>query len=175
MPTLNRFPLLALWAKEAARRIGYTVAEAEALGHAYAVLYAIRAANKPKKKDGTTSATTTAASAPPPPDEVSFGGDKIHVAYDDKDHVQGYVGGELQTSRSYRGHVIHKYPAGYYPKLEEAFRKVFRTVKPKELNSRLLYDLYDGWKKSCGVGRLVDLDKLLAWCDRRVKASGQSS
>ena len=173
MPTLNRFPLLALWAKEAARRVGYTVAESEALGHAYAVLYAIRAANKPHKKADGAHAAPAAPSAPPPPDEVEFGGDKIHVARDDAGHVQGYVGGDLQTSRSYRGHVLHKYPDGYYAKLEEAFRKVFRTLEPKELNSRLLYDLYDGWKKSCGVGRLVDLDKLLAWCDRRVKASSQ--
>src|SRR5690242_5637434 len=43
MATLNRFPLLGLWAEEAARRIGYPKAEAESLGHAYAVLYAIRA------------------------------------------------------------------------------------------------------------------------------------
>ena len=43
MPTLNRFPLLGLWAKGAARRLGYTKDESEALGHAYAVLYAIRA------------------------------------------------------------------------------------------------------------------------------------
>jgi hypothetical protein len=43
MPTLNRFPILGLWAEEAARRIGYSKDEAESLGHAYAVLYAIRA------------------------------------------------------------------------------------------------------------------------------------
>jgi hypothetical protein len=56
MPTLNRFPLLALWAKEAARRMGYTVAESEALGHAYAVLYAIRAAGKPRQKEAPPQA-----------------------------------------------------------------------------------------------------------------------
>ncbi len=27
--------------------------------------------------------------------------------------------------------------------------------------------LYDEWKKSCGAGRLVDLDKLIAWCAKR--------
>src|SRR5205085_4280167 len=46
--TLNRFPLLGLWATEAARRAGYRRDEAEALGHAYAVLYAIRAAHVPR-------------------------------------------------------------------------------------------------------------------------------
>ena len=43
MPTLNRFPLLGLWAREAATRIGYTAPDADTIGHAYAVLYAIRA------------------------------------------------------------------------------------------------------------------------------------
>jgi hypothetical protein len=33
-PTLNRFPLLGLWAKEAARRVGYSKGESEALGAA---------------------------------------------------------------------------------------------------------------------------------------------
>ena len=35
MPSLNRFPLLGLWAREAAHRIGYSDAEADVLGHAY--------------------------------------------------------------------------------------------------------------------------------------------
>ena len=48
MPNLNRFPLLGLWAKEAARRIGHNDADAQTIGHAYAVLYAIRA-NSPDR------------------------------------------------------------------------------------------------------------------------------
>jgi hypothetical protein len=171
MPTLNRFPLLALWAKEAARRIGYTVAESEALGHAYAVLYAIRAAGKPHKKPKEGAPTKPRPKAPPlPVSEIDFGGDRIPVIPRAAGKVGGFVGGEPQTSRSYRSHVIHKFPPGYYKKLEEAFRLVFQTYRPKELNGRLLYELYDGWKKSCGAGRLVDLDKLLAWCDRRTTA-----
>ena len=49
MATLNRFPLLGLWAREAAHRIGYPDREADVLGHAYAVLYAIRA-NTPTRR-----------------------------------------------------------------------------------------------------------------------------
>jgi hypothetical protein len=168
MPTLNRFPLLALWAKEAARRIGYTVAESEALGHAYAVLYAIRAAGKPHKKEAPAKAAARKPAAPPP-EQIEFGGDMIDVTRDAKGKVQGLVGHEEpQTAQSYRKTVPHKFPPGYYARLEEAFRLVFQDVKPGELNSRMIYDLYDNWKKSCGVGRLVDLDKLLAWCDKRV-------
>jgi len=164
---LNRFPLLALWAKEAARRIGYTVAESEALGHAYAVLYAIRAGGTVHKKAAPAKAAAPAPPAPPPA-QIDFGGDKINVTHDAAGKVQGLVGGEgPQTAQSYRRAVIHKYPPGYYARLEEAFRLVLHTHKPSELNSRLLYDLYDNWKKSCGAGRLIDLDKLLAWCDKR--------
>jgi hypothetical protein len=165
MPTLNRFPLLALWAKEAARRIGYTVAESEALGHAYAVLYAIRAA-KPHQEEAPPKTPRRKPAAPP--EQIEFGGDRIDVTRDAKGKVQGLVGHEEpQTAQSYRKAVLHKYPPGYYSRLEEAFRLVFQNIKPSKLDSRLLYDLYDNWKKSCGVGRLVDLDKLLAWCDKR--------
>ena len=48
MPNLNRFPLLGLWAREAAHRLGYADHDADTLGHAYAVLYAIRA-NRPSR------------------------------------------------------------------------------------------------------------------------------
>jgi hypothetical protein len=83
--------------------------------------------------------------------------------------VQGLVGHEQpQTARSYRKAVIPKYPPGYYDRLEEAFRDLFKKYRPSALNSRRLYNLYDTWKKSCGVGRSVDLDKLLEWCERRL-------
>ncbi len=170
MPTLNRFPLLALWAKEAARRMGYTVAESEALGHAYAVLYAIRAAGKPRQKEAPSKAARRKPSGPPP-EQIDFGGDKMDIKRDARGKVQGLVGHkEAQTAQSYRKAVIHKYPPGYYDKLEEAFRDLFKKYKPSELNSRQLYNLYDNWKKSCGVGRSVDLDKLLAWCEERAAA-----
>ena len=35
---------------------------------------------------------------------------------------------------------------------------------PRRVDSRLVYNLYDEWKKQCGVGRLVDLDALARWC-----------
>jgi hypothetical protein len=171
MPTLNRFPLLALWAKEAARRLGYTVAESEALGHAYAVLYAIRAGGKSYKKEKAPAAAGKRAAAALPPAQIEFGGDKINVAYDANGKVRGLVGNEdPQTSQTYRKHVLHKYPPGYYDKLQESFRELFKLYRPGELNSRLLYDLYDNWKKSCGAGRLVDLDKLVKWCEDRAAA-----
>ena len=167
MTTLNRFPLLSLWAREVARRLGYTAAEAESLGHAYAVLYAIRAAGKPKHKDDQPGATTAPAAPPSAPPQLSFAGDRLDVVYDTQGKVRGRVGGEKpQTPERYRAHVAAKFPAGYRHQLEEAFRRVLKTYRPAELNSRLTYQLYDEWKKTCGAGRMVDLDRLIGWCNK---------
>ncbi len=164
MATLNRFPLLGLWAKGAARRLGYTRDEARALGHAYAVLYAIRARGKPRpderpaeppRAERKTSAT----------EELAFAGDRLDVVRDAEGRVRGRVGGAApQTAASYAAAVARKFPPGYYEKLEEAFRRVLKAYPPRKVNSRLVYRLYDEWKKACGVGRLVDLDALLRWC-----------
>jgi hypothetical protein len=167
MPTLNRFPLLGLWAKEAARRIGYTKAESEALGHAYAVLYAIRAAGKPHRKKEEEKAAAPRKPAVPT-EEVEFAGDKIDVVHDAKGKVEGLVGYDKpQTAATYRKHVEAKYPDDYHTRLEDCFRRLLKQYPPRQVNSRLVYDLYDQWKKSCGVGRLVDLDKLIDWCNER--------
>ncbi len=165
MPTLNRFPLLGLWAREAALRLGYRQDEAKALGHAYAVLYAIRAqGTRPKK-------TTKTKEKPPRPvsatEEVEFGGDRLPIERDDEGHLQGLVGHDHpQTARTYQAHIVRKFPLEYYDKLEDAFRAVMKTIPPRELRKpHRVYQLYDEWKKGCGVGRMVDLDKLLSWCE----------
>ena len=102
MPTLNRFPLLGLWAKEAARRAGYRKDEAESLGHAYAVLYAIRANRRPEPAkehaEGHEHATRRRR-----PATVHFGGDDLDVVHAADGHLRGRVGGEQpQTPASYR-------------------------------------------------------------------------
>jgi hypothetical protein len=169
VPTLNRFPLLGLWAEEAARRLGYTRGEAEALGHAYAVLYAIRARG-PQHKKAAEEKKPAAKPAREPAEQVEFGGDRLDVTRNEGDRVQGLVGGDTpQTPRSYAVSVARKFPPGYYEKLQEAFRTLFKALPPRAMKTRLVYELYDEWKKSCGVGRLVDLDKLLAWCRERAK------
>jgi hypothetical protein len=167
MATLNRFPLLGLWAEEAARRLGYTRAEAESLGHAYAVLYAIRARGQPHKPAEHEKKPVPKRKRPAA-EEVEFGGDQLAVTRTDDDRVRGLVGGESpQTPASYRTSVAAKFPPGYYDKLQDAFRLVLRTYPPRQMKTRLVYNLYDRWKKSCGVGRSVDLDKLLRWCEER--------
>jgi hypothetical protein len=164
MPTLNRFPLLGLWAEEAARRLGYTRGEAEALGHAYAILYAIRARGRPQKA-AERERKRPAARRKPAAEEAELGGDRLAVTHTAEGRVRGRVGGEDdQTPTSYCAHVAAKFPPGYYVKLQKAFREALRAHPPREMKTRLVYNLYDQWKKLCGVGREVDLDRLLAWC-----------
>jgi hypothetical protein len=169
MPKLNRFPLLGLWACQAARRLGYSKPDAEALGHAYAVLFAIRADARRRTKQETEARPTERRRKAAT--EVTFGGERIHVAYDNAGHLQGLVGGDrLQTATTYQRSVAAKFPDGYYTRLSKTFARVLKTILAKQLESHLVYDLYDQWKRQCGVGRLVDLDKLLSWCERRAPA-----
>jgi hypothetical protein len=175
MPSLNRFPLLGLWAREAALRVGYDEADADTLGHAYAVLYAIRA-NSPAKpvtyKDKEAAASVAKALADKTPAEtVHFGGDELQVTRTPQGRLTGRVGNALpQTPQTYRYKVVGKFPAGWHEKLQAAFRSFFQALPPEQLDSKLLYTLYDQWKKACAAGRLVDLDRLLAWCKERKPA-----
>jgi hypothetical protein len=173
MPTLNRFPLLGLWAKEAARRLGYTKGESEALGHAYAVLYAIRAntVQHKEKEEEEERAEERPARAEKKAEVLDFAGDELEVTHDAAGHLRGLVGGgRPQTPRSYRVSVEAKFPPGYYEKLEKAFHDLWHRLAPRTIKNKLVYKLYDQWKKSCANGRAVDLDKLLAWCKERTEA-----
>jgi hypothetical protein len=171
MPTLNRFPLLGLWAREAARRIGYSTPDAEAIGHAYAILYAIRANTRsvPAKPTETKARPRQARGL----DELTFGGDAPDVVYDDAGHLQGVGGGgRAQTPRSYRTSVANKFPPGCPGTLSAAFQQILRAYPPKTLDSKLVYDIYDQWKKACAVGRRVDLDCVMDWCRQRAAGTG---
>jgi hypothetical protein len=161
--TLNRFPLLGLWAEEAARRLGYRRDEAESLGQGYAVLYAIRAARRPKPAEGHAGEPKP---TPKPTEHVLFGGDRLDVIHDAAGHLRARVGGERpQTPAGYRASVQAKFPPGYYDRLRDAFRRLLKTYPPKALRGRAVYTVYDQWKKQCGVGRSVDLDCLVQWCE----------
>ncbi|MDR7502664.1 MAG: hypothetical protein QN119_10655 [Armatimonadota bacterium] len=80
--------------------------------------------------------------------------------------MQGLVGGEEpQTAESYRKNVAAKFPPVYYARLERCFRSLLAADDPAELREEVVYSVYDRWKRRCGVGRLVDLDRLPAWCE----------
>jgi hypothetical protein len=175
MPNLNRFPLLGLWAREAAHRIGYSDAEADTLGHAYAVLYAIRANSTTRpvkyKDPAAAKAVAEVMAAAPDIERLEFADDELQVSHTAGGRLVGRVGNQLpQTPETYRYKVAGKFPAGYYDRLQAAFRDFLAGLPPEKLNTRLLYTLYDQWKKACAAGRLVDLDKLIAWCRERKPA-----
>src|SRR5438309_5561418 len=111
MPTLNRFPLLGLWAEEAARRLGYTRDEAESLGHAYAVLYAIRANRRAHPTEGADHPAP--ARRQRKAEHLRFAGDDLEITHDPDGKVRGRVGGDQpQPPASYRASVVRKFPAG---------------------------------------------------------------
>ena len=129
MTTLNRFPLLGLWAEEAARRLGYRKDEAESLGHAYAVLYAIRARPRSPR---TPAAKPTHANKHAASHRIRFCGDDIDAAYDVDGRLRGKVGGgRRQTPASYRSAVEAKFPPGYYDRLQKAFHDLLKTLPPR--------------------------------------------
>jgi hypothetical protein len=172
MANLNRFPLLGLWAREAAVRLGYSDADADTIGHAYAVLYAIRAnstAKPVKYKDKEAAAAAAKALAEKTETEnLEFGGDQLQVTRNAQGRLIGHVGNALpQTPETYRYKVAGKFPPGAYEKVQKAFHTFFQAYKPEQLQNRTIYHLYDQWKKSCASGRLVDLDQLIAWCSER--------
>jgi len=175
MPNLNRFPLLGLWAREAAVRMGYAEADADTIGHAYAVLYAIRA-NSPSKpvkyKDKEAAVAAERALAEKAElEHLRFGDDELQVTRNAQGRLIGHVGNATpQTPESYRYKVAAKFPSGYYEKLQSAFRTFFEGSTPEKINTRQLYHRHDQWKKSCAAGRLVDLDKLIKWCEERKPA-----
>jgi hypothetical protein len=172
MPSLNRFPLLGLWAREAAVRLGYSDADADTIGHAYAVLYAIRAnstARPVKYKDKEAAeAVEKALAEESEAEKLEFAGDELEVTRNAQGRLIGRVGNALpQTPETYRSKVAGKFPPGYYEKVRKAFDTLLEAYPPERVDSRTLYTLYDQWKKSCASGRLVDLDKLIAWCQER--------
>ena len=107
---------------------------------------------------------------------VRFCGDDIDAAYDVDGRLRGKVGGgRRQTPASYHSAVRAKFPPGYYDRLQKAFHDLLKTFPPRTLEGRRVYDLYDEWKKACGVGRLVDLDRLLEWRPRRSGSMAKKS
>jgi hypothetical protein len=177
MPNLNRFPLLGLWAREAASRIGFSDPDADTIGHAYAVLYAIRSnsTSRPVKyKDKEAAASAAKALAEKTEIErLDFGDDELQVTRNAQGRLIGHVGSTPeklnlpQTPETYRYKVAGKFSPGWYEKVQTAFRNFFQAYTPERLNTKVIYHLYDQWKKSCAAGRMVDLDKLVTWCEER--------
>jgi hypothetical protein len=175
MATLNRFPLFGLWNRVAAELIGYDPDEARSIGHGVAVLYAIRArgaGRKPKSEQPGSIPVGEALET----DDVMFGGDPLPCEFDDRGRVTRCLVGAAsekdppQTAESYEAAVEGKIPEEYLERLRAAMAALLGTYPRPELQGRLLYQIYDDWKKACAAGRRVDLDRLMAWLEERAEA-----
>ena len=181
MATLNRFPLFGLWNRVAAKVLDYGEDETRSIGHAVAVLYAIRAkggGHKPKpgaSNSGKTIPVGEAAEAMATED-LSFGGDDLPCEFDDDGCVTKCLVGcqspqdPAQTPESYQASVEAKIPPEYLERLTAAMRELLATYKKAELQGALIYAIYDDWKRACSAGRRVDLDKLVDWLQARANA-----
>lgn len=185
MATLNRFPLFGLWNRVAAQVLGYDLEESKCIGHGVAVLYAIRAQGgartKPKHPKEAAAIPTNEGDEPLANEELGFGGDSLPCEMDEDGRVLKCLVGcrspkdAAQTPRSYDSNVDAKISAEYRSDLEEGMRRLLETYKAVELGGKLVYRLYDGWKKDCKAGRRVDLDKLLEWLEEHAERREKSA
>lgn len=178
MATLNRFPLFGLWNRVAATHLGYAEDEAMCIGHAVAVLYAIRAKGGGKAKSHSKSSKTIPAGDTAQAlatEDVRFGGDSLPCEFDVEGRVLRCLVGvqapkdAAQTPDSYRSAVQEKIPPEHLAALSDAMAALLATYQEKELLGSLLYDIYDEWKQGCKAGRRVDLDLLVKWLGDRAR------
>ena len=179
MATLNRFPLWGLWNRVAAEVLEYEADEARCIGHAVAVLYAIRAqgggyrGGKSSTKKGSIPAG--AATKVLTTDELAFGGDSLPCEMDEDGRVVKCLVGckspkdKAQTPSTYERDVEGKVPLELRQELTEAMQALLSTYSKMELSGRLIYRIYDQWKKECKAGRRVDLNNLLDWLRERAE------
>jgi hypothetical protein len=169
--TLNRFPLLGLFAHRAALRIGHSDRAARLLGYSTAVLYAIFKARAQKQKESTDKDARKkmpAEARRARTGTVEFAGKEFTVIYDKAKHLRKtVVGHEVQEPGKYDSQVRDKFPDDWHDRLAEAFDRYLEPHKPGELNTgNTLYDLYKEWRDECKVGfNRVDLEKLVDWLD----------
>ena len=164
--TLNRFPLLGLFAHEAAKKMGYPEDDARLLGYSTALLYAIFKAKAQAKKE---SAEPKKMKLPTEieTETLQFGGQEFQVIYRGKRLKQTVVGHEVHDADEYDTQIKAKFPEGWYDRLAKAFDKYLAAYDPGQVDKDL-FDLYKPWRDENKVGfNRVDLEKLAAWLEKR--------
>lgn len=164
-PTLNRFPLLGLFAHRAAKKLGYPEEDARLLGYSTALLYAIFKAKsqakkeKPEKEPKKELPKEVEAKA----ETITFGGQEFMVIPGKGKRLKKtVVGHKVHDPEEYDSQVEAKFPEGWYDRLAKAFDKYLDAYSPEDLNR--LFDLYKAWRDENKVGfNRVDLEKLMHW------------
>jgi len=157
--TLNRFPLLGLFAHQAAKKMGYAEDDSRLLGYSTALLYAIfKAKAQAKKKELPTEIET---------ETLQFGGQEFQVIYGKGKRLkQTVVGHVVHDADEYDSQIKAKFPEGWYDRLSKAFDKYLAGYDARQLEN--LFDLYKAWRDGCKIGfNRVDLEKLIQWLEER--------
>ncbi len=164
--TLNRFPLLGLFAHQAARHMGYPEDDARLLGYSTALLYAIFKAKAQAKKDKAEKESTkkmelsTEIAAKMKP--LHFGGQEFQVIYGKSKRLkQTIVGHEVHDAEECDSQIKAKLSKGWHDRLAKAFATSLDGYDAGQLDN--LFDLYKPWRDENKVGfNRVDLEKLAA-------------
>ncbi len=168
--TLNRFPLLGLFAYRAARRIGYSEDDARLLGYSTALLYAIFKAKAQAKKEPPEKKKELPEEIRKAKTEtIIFGGQEFTVIPGKGKHLkQTVVGHEAHDPKAYDAEVEAKFSEGWHDRLAKAFDEYLADHDAEELNrGNTLFDLYKAWRDGCKVGfNRVDLEKLMNWLNK---------
>jgi len=166
--TLNRFPLLGLFAHQAARHLGYPEDDARLLGYSTALLYAIFKAKAQAKKESAESKKKEL------PTEIEaktkllqFGRQEFQVIYGKGKRLkQTVVGHEVHDAEEYDSQIKAKFPEGWYDRLATAFDKYLDGYDARQLEN--LFDLYKRWRDENKIGfNRVDLERLIQWLEER--------
>lgn len=167
---INRFPVFGLWNKTAAEQHGCNETEAKCVGHAIAVLGAIRRnggrytckTNNNQNQKSTDNFNSNNICI----NTLKINGETIPIIWQGSTFVC-VVGGnpkQCQTSETYDTQIKRKFPGDYYERLESAFRDFWKR-NPDKIHKQV-YATYNQWKKDCAdedKKTYVNLDKLLDW------------
>jgi hypothetical protein len=158
--TLNRFPLLGLFAYRAARHTGYTEEDARLLGYSTALLYAIFKAKVQAKKEK-------------PEEEAKI----KELPKEIEAKIKTVVGHKIHGPEEYDSQVMARFPEGWHDRLAKAFDRYLAAHDSEEFNKgNVLFDLYKAWRDENKVGfNRIDLEKLTDWLEEHEEHAAEKS
>jgi hypothetical protein len=149
--SINRAPVLSLWAAVVAERLGYDPDEAATLGEAVSVLNARSKGRRlgifaPGKRDAHDN---DARVIPRQDEQVELLGRPVPIARTAQG-VRAMIGGEVLNPQRIRRKLEQKL-ADAYPRVREAMEHVARSFRPPEL-ATAAYGMYERFRPAIPAG-----------------------
>lgn len=180
MMTLNRYPLLALWAKCCATKLGHTEKQARAIGHGYAQLFCLRRYTRPtgkkayKPKDKTPEQHKAEKAnkgkkgdfyelAETADKQIEFSGESFPAFKGEEIHAL-LVSTKLHTDETFHNAVEKKFKDDWYKRLEKAFDHFLIGSDALIQTNKFVFNQYKAWRDTCKDGSKVDLEQLETYC-----------